>query len=270
MLQNLERELDQRQASQHISPAPRTQNTAAAPSIADELRSLQRAPELSQNQVARSSTPIAERLPPAKSETSLENPYPAADGIVDRNDDGRIDQWIFRANGDIIRQVLDEDFDGRPDRTLSFDPESHQLSRLEEDSNQDGVLDSFTDYSDGTIERRRSDADGDGSIDTWSFFRDGELARHEQDTNGDGFRDTTSFFENGVRLREQRDRDGDGHPELVLHYDASEQLLRQEEDQDGDGDVDIVSHYRNGHLARRELLDSTLVGVAAERDEATR
>lgn len=272
MLQNMERELDQRQASQQaVEPAhsPGRRPSSPPPSIADELKDLQRTPELPSDEGTRSA---ASPDGPSRQDSAAgrEDPFPTADGIVDRNGDGRIDQWIFRTDGDIVRQVLDEDFDGRPDRTLKFDEQSHQLSRVEEDTNQDGVLDSFTEYRDGAIERRRSDADGDGVVDTWSYFRKGQLARHEQDTDGDGFRDTVSFFENGARVREERDGDGDGRPEIVLHYDANEQLIRQEEDRDGDGSADVVSHYVDGHLSRRELLDSALAGAATDRSEAAR
>jgi antitoxin component YwqK of YwqJK toxin-antitoxin module len=275
MLEDLERQLDERRTlEQHEAPQ---QQIASAPtpslSIADELRELQRAPEVPRSRPDHSS-PTAPSAS-AKTAPSREpgNLFPTASGIVDRNNDGRIDQWIFRENGDIAKEVLDEDFDGRPDRTMVFDPQTHRPSSVEEDTRGDGVLDSWTDYSNGAIARRRSDSNGDGTVDTWSFFRGGELTRHEQDTSGDGFRDVVSFFEDGRRIREERDANGDGQPDAILYYDSTEQLVRREEDRDGDGGLEVVSHYEAGRLVRRELLDvPALAGRHSETDfsEATR
>jgi hypothetical protein len=275
MLQNLERQLEQRGA-QEPREAPEQQIASArnpSLSIADELRELQRIPEapLSRSEHPSSPTPSAHAgAPPSQ---PSEDPYPTASGIVDRNNDGRIDQWIFREDGEIAKQVLDEDFDGRPDRTIIFDAQTHRPGRVEEDTSGDGVLDSWTDYDNGVIARRRSDSNGDGTVDTWSFFRAGELARHEQDTSGDGFRDVVSFFEDGRRVREERDSNGNGQPDEILYYDASEQLLRREEDRDGDGALEVVSHYEAGRLVRRELLETPTISgrfSEAESSEATR
>jgi antitoxin component YwqK of YwqJK toxin-antitoxin module len=275
MLQDLERQLEQRGTPEpRRAPEPRV---ASAPtrslSIADELRELQRAPEAPQRRVDRPSHPAPSARVEAPQGQEPGNPYPTASGIVDRNNDGRIDQWIFRENGEIAKEVLDEDFDGRPDRTIVFDAQTHRPGRVEEDTSGDGVLDSWTDYDNGAIARRRSDSNGDGTVDTWSFFRAGELARHEQDTSGDGFRDVVSFFEEGRRVREERDANGDGQADEILYYDSSEKLLRREEDRDKDGELEVVSHYEAGRLVRRELLEApTLAGrlSEAEAGEATR
>ena len=62
----------------------------------------------------------------------------AASGHVDRDGDGRTDHWIFRdEGGDMMRESFDDDFDGRPDRTLHYDPWSHAVVRIDEDANQD-------------------------------------------------------------------------------------------------------------------------------------
>ena len=137
-----------------------------------------------------------------------------ADGIVDRDGDGRVDQWIFRENGEIARVELDENRDGRPDRILHYDLGTHQIRRVEEDGNADGVSDSWTDYEDGRVSRRRGDGDYDGVADTWSFYRDGVITRHEQDTTGDGFRDRMGYYVDGKLVREEHDRDGDGRKDV--------------------------------------------------------
>ena len=53
-----------------------------------------------------------------------------ADGIVDRNGDGRIDLWIYRQDGEIVRKALDENHDGRPDRILHYDPSLDPVMEL--------------------------------------------------------------------------------------------------------------------------------------------
>ena len=276
MLQNMERELDQRHGSAQAaenSPRRVASTRSSSLSIADELQALQRTPEAPRTPSDRKTAASPSGSVESSSTGEPGNPYPTAHGIVDRNGDGQIDQWIFREDGEIVRQVLDENFDGRADRTIVFDRETHRPSRVEEDTSGDGALDSWTDYRDGEIIRRRSDSDGDGVVDTWSFYREGELARHEQDTTGDGFRDSVSFFEQGQRVREERDRNGDGQADAVLYYDGAQQLSRHEEDRNGDGSLDVVSHYQAGRLVRREVLDSAeLAGgkSAADSTEATR
>jgi len=276
MLEDLERQLDERRPMEQREAPQQAIASARAPSLSieDELRELQRAPEVPRRPSDRPS-PSAPSTASTSAPSSREpgNPFPTASGIVDRNNDGRIDQWIFRENGEIAKEVLDEDFDGRPDRTMVFDPQTHRPSRVEEDTIGDGALDSWTDYRDGAISRRRSDSNGDGTVDTWSFFRAGELTRHEQDISGDGFRDVVSFFEEGRRVREERDADGDGQSDAIIYYDGNEQMVRREEDRDRDGNLEVVSHYEDGRLVRRELLDvPALAGRLSETEpsEATR
>jgi hypothetical protein len=247
-LEAMEREL-QRQSG----PPPRTATSATGatpPSIADELASLQRTPRAPEP-----APPHRERRAAGvASEPSIAREGDIADGIVDRDGDGRVDMWIYRLNGDVVRKALDQDFDGHPDTTLHYDPITHQLARIEEDGNYDGATDAWTDYRDGQVVRRRADGDGDNVIDTWTFYRDGRITRHEQDTTGDGFRDRVGHYEAGKLVREESDSDGDGQADVTSHYDARERVTRREEDTDRDGHVDVINHYEDGRLARKELL----------------
>jgi hypothetical protein len=256
MIDGLERELDQRQAS---SPPAGSGGASArgaagatgAPSIADELASLQRTPAVESAPPRReaSAAPPTAARPPARADAT-------ADGIVDRNEDGRIDLWIYREDGEIVRRVLDEDFDGRPDQTLLYDRATHRVSRVEEDANRDGSVDNWTDYQDGEVARRRGDTNHDGAVDTWTFYRGGEVTRHEQDTTGNGFRDRIGFYEAGKLVREEQDTTGSGRADVIVHYDADERVVRRDEDTDRDGRIDVISYYENGRLSRRELIDA--------------
>ncbi len=254
-MQQLERELDERGASDSPpAPAP-----VAQPSIADELAALQRVPtagrpaQAAAGQVPREAASSAASAP-RPSQTSLV-PTPPADGIVDRNGDGRTDEWIYREQGQVSRRVLDDDFDGRAERSFIYDRATQQLVRVEEDTNQDGVVDAWTEYQDGQIMRRRADADHDGAVDTWILYRDGQTLRHEQDTTGDGFRDRVGYYLEGRLERDEVDTNGDGRADLFNRYDDREQVVRREEDTDFDGKVDRISHFESGKLSRREIID---------------
>ncbi len=252
-LQEMEQELDRTLASQP-APAPATPSAAGAPpSIADELAALQREP-LTPNPTRQAVPQPAESTLDAKPAQPLRGEAKPADGIVDRDEDGRIDMWIYRENGQIVRKTLDQNFDGHPDTTLRYDQEGHQLAQVDEDSDHDGSIDTWTDYRDGKVVRRRADADRDGTIDTWTFHRDGQITRHEQDTTGDGFRDRVGFYVDGKLVREDLDSDADGRPDITNHFDAKERVTRREEDTNQDGVIDVISHYEKGRLARRELM----------------
>ncbi len=240
-MREMEQELAERAASRNaVQQSP----GRAGLSIADELAALQRAPHAAPDS-APTPTPRSRTAEPGKQE---------ADGIVDRDGDGRVDEWIYRENGQLVRKLLDRDADGRPDTTLHYDPQTHQLARVEEDDDRDGVIDAWTEYRDGQVVRRRADADGDGEVDTWAFYANGQMTRHEQDTTGDGFRDRTGFYVGEHLAREEYDRNGDGVADVINHYDPAEQITRREEDVDRDGVIDVISHYENGRLARKEIL----------------
>jgi len=236
MLDGMEQELDRRQlASPQAGAAPRA---SGAPSIADELASLQRAPSEPSAQPTPAPAPSAPAPPRAAASSD-----PAADGIVDRNEDGRIDLWIYRQQGQIVRRVLDE--------------------------NYDGSADSWIEYQDGVPVRRRADTDHDGSVDSWTFYRDGQTSRHEQDTTGNGFRDRVGFYEAGKLVREEQDTLGSGRPDVIVYYDENERIVRRAEDTDHDGRIDVISHYEKGRLSRKELLDSAAQAPRPDAAHAT-
>lgn len=283
-LEAMERELAQRGAAAAggppaVSAAPGGNGVTAPPlagapatwqpqSIADELAALQRRPDFTAPSEMRGPAPapqhgqqVVSGRPPAPDVTTPspprggERPFATADGIVDRDGDGRIDQWIFREEGEIVRAVFDDDGDGHAERTLHYDRQTHRVSRVVEDTDRDGSPDSWSDFRDGELFRRRDDSDSDGSVDSWSYYRGEQLTRHEIDTTGDGFRDRTSFYEAGALMREEQDRDGDGRTDLTVHFDEDARIATREEDTDGDGRIDTISHYDGGRLTRRELLD---------------
>jgi len=267
-LQNMERELAQRSptTSGTQTSTPTRASTAPAPSrglsIAEELAAL-RAP--AQNPAPQATAPFHASTTPAVSTSppsrvrGADPSLVSASGVVDRNGDGQTDHWIFRENGQMTREAYDENFDGVPDRTLHYDLASHQVVRIEEDTNQDGNFDSWAALRNGAVTRRRVDADDDGRVDSWSFYNSGQITRLERDSSGDGFRDHVAFYQEGRIEREEVDGNADGRLDLIKHYDPEERVTRVEEDSDGDGHIDVISHYAGGRLSRRELLDASIL-----------
>ena len=259
-LQDVERELAQRSAPGAVpvtTDAATRAPGAAGSSFAGELAALRRraAPAPAPAPVVTAATPAPA---PAPAPAVAAAPSKAT-GQVDRNGDGRTDHWITRENGAITREEFDEDFDGRPDRTLIYDPTTHEVVQIEEDTNFDGKVDAWTALRGGQIVGRRTDDNGDGQIDGWSSYRNGVITRLERDTNGDGFRDHVAYYQDGRIVREERDDDGDGRTDMITYFDANERVVRVEEDANGDGQMDVVSYYEDGRLARREVLDTSVL-----------
>jgi hypothetical protein len=189
---------------------------------------------------------------PAPSPTAA----PVADRVADRDGDGAPDRWIYRdASGRPEREQLDENGDARPDRTAWLDPVTGRETRVEEDSNLDGRVDTWVEYASGAPARQRRDTNYDGIPDVWSYYgSDGKLSRQEQDLDGDGYRNRESLFRGGKLAKQREDRNGDGRFDLVTLYDAEERIARRDEDRDGDGKIDTRSIYQDGKLARREVV----------------
>jgi hypothetical protein len=236
-------------ASRPPAPSAAGAGAGARPSsIADELAALQRR------------VPPRGVLPEAGAPPKAGAPTPSgvADKVSDRNGDGRPDVWQYRDNGVLVRELFDEDGDGRVDRTIRYDTATGQKSYEEEDSNVDGLVDSWVEYRGGEVIRRRQDGNGDGQPDSWTLYRAGKLARVEEDRNGDGFRDRVGYYQDGRMRREVEDANGDGRPDRVTLYDDSERARERSEDVDGDGLVDARSFFENGKLVRRELVDESV------------
>ena len=271
-LQDMERELAQRAApggAPAAYPAPPPAPGASGSSFASELAALRQrahpAPVATATVTAPTPAPVRATAPAPAPVVDAPAPVAAAPsaatGQVDRNGDGRTDHWITRENGAIAREVFDEDFDGRPDRTLVYDATSHEVVQIEEDTNFDGKVDAWTALRGGQVIGRRTDDNGDGQVDGWSSYKAGVITRLERDANGDGFRDHVAYYQNGRLAREERDDDGDGRTDLISYYDANERVERTEEDSNGDGEMDVVSYYQDGRLARREVLDASVLSA---------
>lgn len=234
----MERELAQRNAG--AAPSQRTASAApsgASASIAAELEALR-------NRAAA----------PPRSSGAAPAAATGSDEAEDRNGDGRADHWVY--DGERRREVFDDDADGKPDRTVFYEPGGKQMQRTEQDSDGDGTPDSWVLYEHGKQVQTRSDTNHDGQVDSWTFYdASGQIERQAQDLDGDGQRDRAEQFENGKLARRTEDLDSDGRPDRTTRFDAKGQPIQTEEDKDGDGNIDVRSYYESGRLVKRQLLD---------------
>jgi hypothetical protein len=103
----------------------------------------------------------------------------------DLNGDGRVDWWqAFDAEGNLVKEAFDLDFDGKPDLAITY--EKGQLVKKEFAPGFDGMVRTIEYYEDGKLVRKERDTKGDGKVDTWEYFENGELDRIGVDLDGDG------------------------------------------------------------------------------------
>ena len=84
-------------------------------------------------------------------------------GTADTNGDGRPDLWrYFDRSGRLVRVVVDDNYDGRPDATYDFDPVLGTRVRSEVDLDHDGQPDEVTLFRDGRVVARSAGVRGHG------------------------------------------------------------------------------------------------------------
>lgn len=104
---------------------------------------------------------------------------------LDVNGDLQMDVFRFySANGELVREELDVDFDGVVDRVQHFDGAT--VTHKESDDDGDGVADTVRYYRGGALFRIEVDADEDGTAETYYYYDERGLHRRGEDTNEDG------------------------------------------------------------------------------------
>jgi len=135
---------------------------------------------------------------------------------VDINGDGKADVVNFmrdRTEGprQIVARDSDVNWDGRFDVRSTFSEQTGQLEREEMDGDFDGRVDWIDHYQGGRRVLSEVDADNDGKMDLFKIFENGKLRRKERDTNADGKIDFWEYLdESGNVVKVGRDVDGDG------------------------------------------------------------
>lgn len=135
----------------------------------------------------------------------------------------------------------------------------------EVDTNLDGMKDVVRTYTDkGEALNELADSNYDGKVDTWIQFSRGRIAKVQIDRNGDGRPDETRHYVNGKLVRAERDTNGDGKPDVWEIYEDG-RLQRMGVDLDYDGHVD---RWDRDEAVMRAMAEKER--AEAERDEAER
>ncbi len=105
---------------------------------------------------------------------------------VDLNRDGKIDVWsYFTETGELEREEMDSDFDGKVDWIDHYKGEKRVMSEV--DTKHDGVFDLFKYYEADHIKNKERDTNGDGRIDHWEYFdAEGNVIMVGWDIDNDG------------------------------------------------------------------------------------
>jgi hypothetical protein len=118
--------------------------------------------------------------------------YLHADSVVetDTNRDGKPDGWTYILKGQIEKQELDINFDGKVDTLYLY--EGNNVVREEIlDTDYDGNMDNWRIYDNGELVADNMDSDHDGRIDIWISIDRGRIYKVRKDTSGDGKPDTS-------------------------------------------------------------------------------
>ncbi len=119
----------------------------------------------------------------------------------DYNHDGKPDHFYTYRNGKISKIEVDRNFDGKIDEWEFYDREG-QIERVEFDQNFDGRPDLWRFYENGLLVRSEQDTDFNGQPDWFGFYENGILVRLDCRPNGSKIVVRRLIYEHGV-LREE-------------------------------------------------------------------
>ena len=111
----------------------------------------------------------------------------------DVNKDGNPDGWTYVKNGNVEKQEIDINFDGRIDAVYMYEWNGKVREEIL-DTNYDGRMDNWRTYEDGSLVEDQIDSNSDGEVDMWFYIDRGKIIRLEKDTTGDGKPDLVSEF----------------------------------------------------------------------------
>ncbi len=145
----------------------------------------------------------------------------------------------FREDQPEIQEV-DEDRDGRPERTIVFDQGAIQKETF--DTNRDNRPDTWRYYEAGLLTRIEQDRDHDGTADAERIYRDGSLVRSNLDEDGDGYFETTVREDHSASGRVMEMTDSQGR--LLERREYADEVMRKKEVFDaGAGLAVLVEEY---------------------------
>lgn len=183
--------------------------------------------------------------------------------------DGRIieiEYWRHGLGGRRLRNVVDSNNDGLPDRLSDYlYDDQGQLSQRREDRDADGIWDftyHFTYQADGLLVFSAVEDHALSVLRDIVHYHhdvDGNVTRVDTDYSGDGVVDFVEYrsWRGGLHVESRFDKDPDGVIDFVLRmfYDDRGREVRVEIDADGDGmfeDVDVVLYLEGKLIERRD------------------
>ena len=190
-------------------------------------------------------------------------------------------RYEYDGSGNITRESVDEDGDGRVERETSYEYDaSGNVIRESLYSGDDELY--ITDYeydSYGNLVRSSLDLDADGTpeeVETWPYQYEtdaqGKLVRRVLDRDGDGRPEEIlnfSYFADGTLDHEDRlSIEGAEYESSTWRYDASGKLTREERDDGADGVADRITGYAYdacGNLLDQSVSDGEGHPVSTER-----
>jgi hypothetical protein len=143
----------------------------------------------------------------------------------------------------------------------SYDPATRQLTRLDVDTNQNGIVEQRTYLTGRTPLRSEMDSNEDGRVDRWEYVAPtGELVMVGGSSQHDGVEDRWAFAreENGER-RVDVSTGRTRHIDRREFYRGSD-LTRVEEDSNEDGLPDKWETYEGGRLRELSFDSSRTAG----------
>ena len=187
-----------------------------------------------------------------------------------RSLENQLVNYEYDSNGNVTRELYDQEGDGKPDRVTVYQYNSDdKVVRELSDENGDGLPNRVTSFeydSNGRLTRREEDNDGDGAIDdtsTITYDSHGNITQETSDYNGDGKADQIYSFKHiydadGNLIRLEEDGDGDGRADYIMSwdYDANGNETRSERDEGGDGvpeNIEVRKYDINDNLVREEM-----------------
>ena len=133
----------------------------------------------------------------------------------------------------------------------------------DDDRNDDGVPDHWTEYSGGKIVKSIFDLNFDGTPDMWEYYENGSIVSNESDRNFDGSIDRLVYYQAGLFSRAEFDRNYDGKYDSWEYYDASGEINEVHYDDNFDGQPELWEVYKNG-VAIKYTADNDYDGKVDE------
>ena len=136
----------------------------------------------------------------------------------DDNHDGRPDHFYIYRNGVLSREEIDRNGDGKIDEWEFFDRQG-RIERVELDENFDGRPDAWFSYKNSMIESSRRDTDFDGRPDWFATYENGIAVHSDCRPNESSIVVRREIYEHGVLRAEWMDENQDGVFDCKYFYD---------------------------------------------------